>query len=1730
MSEATKDFFKLHAEIMEQYKAFSQSFVDIDDPQILKELEKYGNDKSMWPEPLIQFNPSYQEGCELKQLVDEGLFDPRMNQIFNGFHLYKHQEEALRLGATGKDFTVTSGTGSGKSLTFLGTIINDVLKNNSEGVTGLIVYPMNALINSQTNEIEKYALNYKNLTGNDFPVTFRQYTGQEDDAARKEIRNNPPHILLTNYMMLEYLLTRLTDDSVKQAIFKNLKFIAFDELHTYRGRQGADVAILIRRIKAECKNHITCMGTSATIASGETAEQRKAEVAKVASLFFGQKLEANQIIEESLKSISIGSKPFDSEVKTCVELFTSEIVNEQELISNPLFRWVEHTIALKKDDNILRRGIPLTLNEIASKLSDATKLDITRCEEVLKLLFNSISKVNDEINRENTEKGTRKNFILPYKLHQFISQSTSVTVTLHKPPLTADEPTKRVVCFEGLPSKNVDGEDCPLYPVVFSRTSGKPFICVRINEKESILEPRDFGDVSVDQEDRGSVFCGYLINEEDWNPGEDIHNIPSDFVEEKNGTVTLKKKYIDKFPKIVSVDARGFYSSDEMLFKERKMWYVPVGFVYDPTSGDVYHHQTSEFAKLTRVGMEGRSTSTTVLSLNILNAMKASGFADKDTKLLSFTDNRQDASLQAGHFNDFVNTLRIRNALAKALQKNEELDFNSLETEVFNVMNLRIEDYNLKGDCGGFRVAIKKAEDVFKTLLKYLVLKDLSNSWRINMPGLEPCGLMQIRYADFDEIMAEDAWNDFLDTINNKWETKITREDIKEISFYVLEYFRKTFAIYHESYYGPDKIRKNLEIFKNNLIEEWIPEQNELMEPTWMGFRRTKMATKFTQSVGIQSRLGRYVKEKLQTYVQNINSDQYEEFMESLLDYLCKADYLRSEIINKEGNTDKFVYILNAEKIIWCKGNGNVPDDPIFHRNSRGLKRKPNKYFSNLYLTENLTTRISSKEHTGQIPKNDRQKREQDFREGKFSTLFCSPTMELGIDISDLSIVHMRNVPPNPSNYAQRSGRAGRSGQPALVFTSCSQRSAHDAHYFNCPKEIVAGEVTAPKLDLMNQEMLKSHFNALFLTHRGIKELSQGSMQDFIIIDDERLPVKKETAEALKQANINSEDILQKWNLVIADILPALKNTTWYNDSWASNLLDNMYDNFEKSMVRWRNLYMRQKYQIAEANKIIDSGLYKKSSEEYEAANRNRARALSIRELLLNRSKTMNTGDSQSEFYPFRYLASEGFLPGYNFTRLPIHLLLNERNDDAESLSRPRNLALREMGPENLVYHNGSKYKVVSAQLSEVRPEGEKATVCTKSGYILFNDEQKKNKDPWTGEEIGTNREIFVDLMAMTDQVAEKELHITCDEEERTRMGYSIDTYFAYDGNPNDIKELKILAGGDLLLKVRYIPAAKLVYINKKWKNQDNEGFVINKVSGTWKPHGYMHKLSEEKDNPESKKKLDNLSIVKIYTTDTADALYIEPVSILDLNYDGRITLQYALKTAIEKVFSVESSEIGVTPIGDMNSPNILLYESAEESLGVMKSLTESNDGWHKIIDKITELCRFDDETYKDKASYQDFLSYYNQPDHGTIDRFSIQKALERLQKCQIQVGNSNSDLYETQYKKLLEKYDKNSSTEKKFLNYLYEHGLRLPDDAQRKLDAIYCQPDFYYAPDETHPATHIFCDGTPHDDPAIKERDNKQREAIQDTGDDYIVYYYKESLDELVEKRKDIFRKVADK
>jgi hypothetical protein len=133
------------------------------------------------------------------------------------------------------------------------------------------------------------------------------------------------------------------------------------------------------------------------------------------------------------------------------------------------------------------------------------------------------------------------------------------------------------------------------------------------------------------------------------------------------------------------------------------------------------------------------------------------------------------------------------------------------------------------------------------------------------------------------------------------------------------------------------------------------------------------------------------------------------------------------------------------------------------------------------------------------------------------------------------------------------------------------------------------------------------------------------------------------------------------------------------------------------------------------------------------------------------------------------------------------------------------------------------------------------------------------------------------------------------------------------------------------------------------------------------------------------------------------------------------------------------------------------------------------------------------------------------------------------MREARVEVGASMAGTYEEQYRMLLAGHDESSSTESAFLDYLYEHGLRLPDEAQRRIEGLYCQPDFYYAPGPGKNAlpVHVFCDGTPHDTEPVAAHDRDQRTAILDRGEEYFVYNYRDSLDEVVARRPDIFRKV---
>ena len=204
------DIFDFRNKLVENYKKFSTSFASPRSTDISEKVQAAYDEGCFWPDPLIQINPNYRKGAFIDELARQGNVEPETAQIFQTgkqedppcpkpIQLYCHQTAALTMVAGDKSFVVTTGTGSGKSLTFFIPIVNRIIREKkndpSPRIRAIIVYPMNALANSQFEEIGKF-LDGSNL------VTVKRYTGQESATERTAIKKNPPDILLTNYVML----------------------------------------------------------------------------------------------------------------------------------------------------------------------------------------------------------------------------------------------------------------------------------------------------------------------------------------------------------------------------------------------------------------------------------------------------------------------------------------------------------------------------------------------------------------------------------------------------------------------------------------------------------------------------------------------------------------------------------------------------------------------------------------------------------------------------------------------------------------------------------------------------------------------------------------------------------------------------------------------------------------------------------------------------------------------------------------------------------------------------------------------------------------------------------------------------------------------------------------------------------------------------------------------------------------------------------------------------------------------------------------------------------------------------------------------------------------------------------------------------------------------------------------------------------------------------------------
>ena len=435
------DVFALRDSVVGEYKHFATSFTTIHAQDIREQVQAIYAEDRYWPEPLIQINPSYRQPTDVGTLVANGVLHPECADIFRAkgepLSLYTHQEQAIALAAEGESFAVTTGTGSGKSLCFFIPIVNHVLDgkrtNPQRRTQAIVVYPMNALANSQMEELSKFI----DQEPGDRPITFARYTGQEDRDERRRIADDPPDILLTNFMMLELLMTR--QDEIDRRVIGNcagLRFLVLDELHTYRGRQGADVALLVRRVRERLQpDELLCIGTSATLASEGSLEDKSQVVAHVVSKLFGCAIAESNVIGETLRRITDSTATADSvkdDLGAAIDAGVPSDITDAALREHPLAVWVETRlgIAFSEGDQRWVRAKPMTVTDAVDQLSAESGRPGAACGKALRDLL-LVSSVPEQARTSNPD--ASEDSFFSFKLHQFISGAGHAYATIEPP-------------------------------------------------------------------------------------------------------------------------------------------------------------------------------------------------------------------------------------------------------------------------------------------------------------------------------------------------------------------------------------------------------------------------------------------------------------------------------------------------------------------------------------------------------------------------------------------------------------------------------------------------------------------------------------------------------------------------------------------------------------------------------------------------------------------------------------------------------------------------------------------------------------------------------------------------------------------------------------------------------------------------------------------------------------------------------------------------------------------------------------------------------------------------------------------------------------------------------------------------------------------------------------------------------------------------------------------------
>ncbi len=1248
--------------------------------------------------PYIESVPDFEKGEKLSSLLQKnggfmhdglGLLEPEILER----KLHLHQDIALTQACQkGQNLVVTTGTGSGKTETFLYPLVDKLLKDkdfDKPGVRVILVYPMNALANDQ--------LYYRiapllGKTLKEFEITFGRYTGQTKRGVdrkrivdemlenskiadifskdgipsnwlvtREEMLANPPKVLVTNYAMLEHLLLLPANSSLFSTTA--LQALVLDEVHTYSGAQATEVAFLLRKLKNRLGINYPLQYFATSASLGNSSESDEKLKVFAANLFGEAKPVVVRGNREAHAEISVGldgnfnlSDEQWIGVADSFKLFLDNNPNEEDQtywnLEECLDTFDLNLECFKDADRVNNKNLAYGLFEVFAVNNEIANAAITLQAGIIDFIElaikifptsskdNAILALTGVIQLGMFAKSPINGFPLLPCRHHIIAGAIEGLCVL---PSNTNEGYSAIKL-----AKSHCDEKGLYYPMLTCRQCGQPYF-EGFHHKGKLLNQRPSVKTAVN---RRIFWLGQTSNSTTFDEEDESELKVNDWKKLKISPITGE---------IVTDDAGVllYEVATEQDQQEKTNYLTKCVSCNAKASG-----ATAEIITRFYPGNESLSSVITQKVLEALPPKSTYNLPMAGRKLLTFSDNRQDAAFFAPYFQRTANDFAHRSAILNALNSvDEPIPFDTLARMVRAYWDDN-KSFAYPNRDGGFSTYFEDIKDV---LTGRLVAEFCTPPGR--RVSIESLGLVEVSYDQrkISKIVNKLA-DEFIEIADHK--------QINNLVLIFLEHIRRSKSITNI----PNKpdIEDALiwgERYRGQRCFEF-ERTSKRATFTWMSKMGTKRYNRrtwyLTKQLGWEDNTSHKFLVKLWEYL-----EQFKLLMRAgsgrALDasaiYISKAkvDFLHE---CKSCGLKQYYFVNNKCTAFGCLGD-------LIKVNGVSLSTERNHYL-NSYI-ESKPLLVCTHEHTASLSTELREKIESDFHDKKVNVLSCTTTMEVGVDLGELEAVVNLNVPPSIANYQQRTGRAGRRAQAAPFCVTIARNSHYDRVVFDDFESYLKKSPSDPLVHLTNATIFQRHQLSVLLSKYLSSKLDSKILKAPTLIDifsgelvvDYQKNFRKsillwlESAQgidAIAEANLLIESIPQEFKCVL---VTRLQNV--------SELFVNELEKFSAIVTdRWQ----RYEQKIIESKKLMNAG--------------DTSAAVQVTRWDSQRKKFMGQ-------YLVNQLSEKGLIPTYSF---PIHSLTlevtqeqktyeNQRLNSDISLVRDASLGITEYAPGAEVIANG---------------------------------------------------------------------------------------------------------------------------------------------------------------------------------------------------------------------------------------------------------------------------------------------------------------------------------------------------------------------------------------------------------------------------------------------------------